>query len=436
MAPGTSLREQLEAKLEANLDTQRTLRFQEVELRKQLVAAEAAEYEKGLFSVSASVIRSPSSGVRRRRMVFRFRNFTDRHFPPSARSMGAWQGKTVKQLGAEIVWERASDHYARQLSSTGLTVGTRIDLFQDEGAAFEPRDIAQGFAGNCWLIAAFICVAEREPEAVRNAFVTKFSSHGKWRVRIFDRIANTWQALSIDDHIPLLRATREPVFAKSRVQDLWVVLLEKAFAKYCGGYDKLDGGTMSWALNALTGDPVFRLKRYEFAGGAWRRLDATAGSDERRSCMGFRTTDEAFDSDDTFNVLRGYCLRGALIGASFGSSATHVAGSHSYGPLGLPTIYGLLGGHAYCVLDVKLLKFFDGTPLRLLRLLHPWGQPEWEGAWANGANEWSEHDWVRQVCKPAGQENDGSFWMTWEDFAVIFDKLDVCSSIARPNVNV
>ena len=61
----------------------------------------------------------------------------------------------------------------------------------------------------------------------------------------------------------------------------------QAFAKYCGGYDMLNGGHTAWALNALTGSPVFRLKRYDFADGAWRRLDVTTQSDAGKKSMGF-----------------------------------------------------------------------------------------------------------------------------------------------------
>jgi len=39
--------------------------------------------------------------------------------------------------------------------------------------------------------------------------------------------------------------------------ELWVFLLEKAFAKFVGGYAYLDGGHSAWAWHTLTGDNVF-----------------------------------------------------------------------------------------------------------------------------------------------------------------------------------
>ena len=97
---------------------------------------------------------------------------------------------------------------------------------------------------------------------------------GKYRIRIFDLLTRTWQVIVIDDHIPLLRATAQPLFAHGR--DMWVGLLEKAFAKYCGGYEKLNAGHLAWALNALTGEQVFRLKR---SGGGKPR-----GASEAAAC--------------------------------------------------------------------------------------------------------------------------------------------------------
>ena len=64
----------------------------------------------------------------------------------------------------------------------------------------------------------------------------------------------------IDDFIPCDRETwvkqkiARPRFTKPHGNELWVMLLEKAFAKLCGSYAQLEGGSTLWALRAMTGD--------------------------------------------------------------------------------------------------------------------------------------------------------------------------------------
>jgi hypothetical protein len=54
--------------------------------------------------------------------------------------------------------------------------------------------------------------------------------------------------------IPCDPKNGEPLFAKPVGSEAWVMLLEKAFAKYCGSYTALEGGQTLWALEALTGE--------------------------------------------------------------------------------------------------------------------------------------------------------------------------------------
>lgn len=49
------------------------------------------------------------------------------------------------------------------------------------------------------------------------------------------------------------------MFSKSNGNDLWVLLLEKAYAKVNGGYKTLTGGVPSHALMDLTGCPTMSL---------------------------------------------------------------------------------------------------------------------------------------------------------------------------------
>ena len=40
----------------------------------------------------------------------------------------------------------------------------------------------------------------------------------------------------VDDHFPCSKKSGQPLFAKPKDQELWVMIYEKAFAKYCGSY--------------------------------------------------------------------------------------------------------------------------------------------------------------------------------------------------------
>ena len=61
----------------------------------------------------------------------------------------------------------------------------------------------------------------------------------------------------------------EPVFAKCLGEEIWALLLEKAVAKFCGGYGALSGGTVGWAFQVLTGEP--KIVSYQKKERSWQR---------------------------------------------------------------------------------------------------------------------------------------------------------------------
>jgi calpain-15 len=57
----------------------------------------------------------------------------------------------------------------------------------------------------------------------------------------------------IDDFIPC--KSGKPAFSRANGNELWVLLLEKAYAKAYGSYFKIEGGNPAIALRDLTGAP-------------------------------------------------------------------------------------------------------------------------------------------------------------------------------------
>lgn len=144
----------------------------------------------------------------------------------------------------------------------------------DDQAAISANDVFQGSIGNCYFLSALASVADTRPELIRNAisgpkadgtYDVTIYCHAGWdesremQQYTFNMSSSfvVWQDLS--DHP--IRAMQEysgaDAFAHGADRDaegneeLWVKLIEKAFAIMSGGWEKVDGGFGGWAMLAL-----------------------------------------------------------------------------------------------------------------------------------------------------------------------------------------
>ncbi len=67
-----------------------------------------------------------------------------------------------------------------------------------------------------------------------------------------------WTRIRLDDYFPC-KFQGEPIYARAHGSELWVLLLEKAFAKAFGDYDALRAGWAYEALMDLTGAPTTKI---------------------------------------------------------------------------------------------------------------------------------------------------------------------------------
>jgi hypothetical protein len=65
-----------------------------------------------------------------------------------------------------------------------------------------------------------------------------------------------FEEIIVDDFVPYDEKRKQIIFNKTADNELWVMLLEKAWAKAYGGYDNIDGGFSRDALHDLTGAPT------------------------------------------------------------------------------------------------------------------------------------------------------------------------------------
>ena len=95
---------------------------------------------------------------------------------------------------------------------------------------------------------------------------------------------------------------------------------------------------------------------------------------------------------------------------------------------------GLISHHAYSLLDTGGGPTLEWCGRRsFMRLRNPWGHDEWNGAWSDGSGLWAEHPEAAQAVgyAPGGSKDDGTFFMAFEDFAQIFDIVDLLPKSMR-----
>ena len=119
----------------------------------------------------------------------------------------------------------------------------------------KPSDVIEGKLGNGYFASALACLAER-PSLIQKLFVTQeYQREGIYKVQICKD--GIWQEVTLDDYFPCGAANGgSALFSKSSTSDIWVLLLEKAYAKLNLNYITLRGGFVCDALQDLIGCPA------------------------------------------------------------------------------------------------------------------------------------------------------------------------------------
>lgn len=128
-------------------------------------------------------------------------------------------------------------------------------------ADFDPFDVRFGAYPSEWIVSAVRILAmglNSQANFLSEMFLPHSDEIGFYAVKLM--LNKTWVPVIVDDRLPVqhhskwTNANRGVAAAHSfECSQLWVSVIEKAFAKVYGGYDKLSGGSLQHALVALTG---------------------------------------------------------------------------------------------------------------------------------------------------------------------------------------
>ncbi|KRX00369.1 hypothetical protein PPERSA_10868 [Pseudocohnilembus persalinus] len=232
-----------------------------------------------------------------------------------------------------------------------------IDIFYED---IEPVDVLIGDIDSINFYSAIACLAER-PALIERIFITKnFNEQGVYRVRLC--INGQWQVVTIDDYFPCYPNDAGPVFGKNHGNELWFLILEKAFAKCYKSYLNLQNLTSKDTFYALTGCPC---QFYQFS-----------------------EIEQDIENGNFWQILKENEEEGYLI-----------------------TCY-----------QNQMMELSENQQKKKF-VQDPWGNFEWQGKWSYQSEAWDQ-DFISNL-DPVLDGSDASFWIQFEDFLNEFQGINV-----------
>jgi len=285
---------------------------------------------------------------------------------------------------------------ARDVVHWDVAHGINMNACLFEGGT-DPDDVHQGKVQTDWFLAAISIIAASGgvddamvDELVDQLFVTKTTSQtGAYAVRFWKN--SQWETVVVDDFFPCLDYSLKnedhngaAVAYTKGFQEIWVPILEKAYAKYYGSYSAIEEGFVHLALQDLAcGDSFEIFLNKESRGSKQAKL---------------------------WENMREWQRNNYLMGAGT------ISADHADNEI---QDTGLVFGACYVVYEARSI---DG--LQLVKLRNPPGDhAEWSGDWGDLSPLWT-----RRLKYKLGwsDEDDNTFWMSFDDFCNSFRSLYLC----------
>ncbi len=201
-----------------------------------------------------------------------------------------------------------------------------------------PNDVDQNGLGDCYLLAAMAAIARANPRAIRR--LIRDNGDGTYDVTLYLH-ENFWD-FTRSSHVETVsssfptNAEGKPEYAGFGDQgpggpELWVMLIEKAFAQYEGGYEDIVGGNPGEAMEMLM--------------------------------VGEHTT---WDTDDYSPERLGELIHQAMADGDPVTASTRKIAGMSASKKEEAEDVGIVGGHAYAIRGVNV-------GAQTISLQNPWG---------------------------------------------------------------
>ena len=312
--------------------------------------------------------------------------YTDDFFPPTLNSIfGLDENNNPVDLSEK---RRTEAEESFQIDKDDIEWLRPREIFGPNYALFEGKiefdDVRQGSIGNCYFMASISALTEC-PQIIAEIFRQhKVQKNGRYEICL--KLDGEWNVVIVDDLIPCSKKTRKPIFAKPKGNELWAILLEKAWAKVNGGYINTVAGMASEVIECLVNFP------YEY--------NETSNAIQ----------DEQYKED----------LWAKIVQASMNEYIMTTSLPSREGAKEL----GLVEGHEYTLIEGRELEY-NGNRIRLVKIRNPWGSIKFTGNWSQSSDLWDDNLKTHFNFDDVYNE-DGEFYISFDDFIYFFADVDIC----------
>lgn len=253
----------------------------------------------------------------------------------------------------------------------------------------DPKNILEGYLGNSYFVSALRALAENPANIKRLFDMKKATKEGQYFVNFCLNGEN--YKIEVDDYIPYCDKMNKPAFSRStNKNELWPMILEKAWAKVSGSYENSIQGLCCESFRALTGAPVEYIN-HTYIQEVWKKIFDAYHQGSTICAMAEKENIQKTNFDDM----------------------------------------DLFSAYAYSIVKVHEFDSEDGK-IRLVKLRNP-GNQKWLNMFSDTSKVWKEE--VKQNVSSKPQDDDDCLFISIEDYLCYFRTTLICQADSSFNAS-
>ena len=179
-------------------------------------------------------------------------NYVDHDFLPLHSSINEQENYSIDNYNCVVHWRRSK---YLLMDVKGAKANQSLPFIYNNGVS--PSDINKGKLVNQKFLSVLSAISENPQLIERLITTTESNEFGFFRVKLIQMAK--WKITTLDDYFPCFPFAG-PLFIQDTTQELWPMLLEKAFAKKYGNYTNTITQNCKHCFIDLSGCPTFDYK--------------------------------------------------------------------------------------------------------------------------------------------------------------------------------